>query len=242
MFTHKSKIKSFGSINVIHTFSRTMDWNPHIHAIITCGGIDSKGNWKNYNFFPWDLLRKSWQKCALNIIYKYAKNTNNQNLKNKISIAYRKYSNGFYVNGDSKISNSKNIAQYIGRYLARPAIAEYRITSFDEKFVTFWFEDLVTKKKKFLTLTIEKFIGRILSHIPPKNFKMVRRFGLYSRRSKNKIPKKVKLFKTNSSWAERFFKAFGINPLICRKCGSQLHLLEIFHIQYGIIQYNNYSP
>ena len=181
-------------------------------------------------------------KCILDIIAKYAKSTNSQHLKNKISLAYRKHKEGFYVNAKSKVKNSKFIAKYIGRYLARPAIAEYRITSFNDKTVTFWFEDLVTKKKSFLTLSISKFIGRILSHIPPQNFKMVRRFGLYSRRSKNKIPNKIKLFKTKSSWAERYFKAFGINPLICRKCGSQLHLLEIFHVKYGVIQYNKYSP
>jgi len=79
---------------------------------------------------------------------------------------------------------------------------------------------------------MKNFLGRILSHIPPKNFKMVRRFGLYSRRAKNKTPKKIKLFKTKSSWAEGFFKAFRINPLICGKCGSQLHLLEILNLYF----------
>ena len=140
------------------------------------------------------------------------------------------------------ISNIGVIAKYIGRYLARPAIAEYRIIFFNEKIVKFWYQSPDSKKKITITLTLEKFLGRILSHIPPKNFKMVRRFGLYSRRSKNKISRKTKLFKTKPSWAERFFKAFGINPLICRKCSSHLHLLEIFHVKYGIIQYNDYSP
>lgn len=242
MFYEKTKVKSFGSINVIHTFSRTMDWNPHIHAIVTCGGVDSNNIWKNVTFFPWKLIKKSWQRCTLDIISKYAKDTNDQNLKNKVSIAYNKYKKGFYVNGKSKISNNKNIAKYIGRYLSRPAIAEYKIISFDEQNVTFWFKDLETSKKKTLTLSIIKFIGRLLSHIPPKHFKMIRRFGLYSRRSKNKIPKKTRLFKAKLSWAERFFKAFGINPLICRRCSSQLHLLEIFHVKYGVIQYNEHLP
>ena len=140
------------------------------------------------------------------------------------------------------MGNSKIIAKYIGRYLARPAIAEYRIVSFDDEFVKFWFKDPDSSKKQYLTLTIDNFIGRIISHISPKNFKMVRRFGIYSRRSKNKTPKKKKLFKTKSSWAEHFFKTFGINPLICRKCSSPLHLLEIFHVRYGTIQYNEYFP
>ena len=64
---------------------------------------------------------------------------------------------------------------------------------------------------------------------------MIRRFGLYSRRNKNKKPKKIKLFKAKISWAEYIFKPFKRNPLICPKCSSNLVLLEIFHIKYGVI-------
>lgn len=239
---NKLGIKNIGSIATIHTFSRKVDWNPHIHSLITFGGITKDNKWKNIKNLPWQVLRKSWQKCVLDIIAKYAKKHNSQHLKNKITLTYKRYKNGFYVNTESVVSNSKTIAKYLGRYLARPAIAEYRITSFNDKVVTFWFKDPDSDKKKYITLTMEKFLGRILSHIPPRNFKMVRRFGLYSRRSKNKIPRKIKLFKTKSSWAERILKAFGTNPLICRKCSSPLHLLEIFHIKYGVIHYNKPLP
>lgn len=239
---NKMGISTFGSISTIHTFSRKIEWNPHIHCLVTFGGLTKSNQWKNIEKLPWQVLRKSWQKCVLDIIAKYAKNNNSQHLKNKISLTYKKYTKGFYVNANSKVGNSKTIAKYIGRYLARPAIAEYRIIFFNSNIVKFWYQSPNSKKKLTITLTMETFLGRILSHIPPKNFKMVRRFGLYSRRTKNKIPRKTKLFKTKSSWVERFFKTFGINPLICRKCSSHLHLLEIFHVKYGIIQYNEYSP
>ena len=74
------------------------------------------------------MLKKSWQKCSLDIIANFAKINNNINLKNKISLCYRKYNDGFYVKSDKKINNIFEIAKYIGRYLARPAITEYRIT------------------------------------------------------------------------------------------------------------------
>lgn len=234
----KLKIKDFGAITTIHTFSRTIDWNPHIHSLVTFAGFTKNGKWKSIKNLPWQVLRKSWQKCVLDIIAKYAKEHNNQSLKNKISLAYRKYTNGFFVNAQSRVSNTSFTAKYIGRYLARPAIAEYRITFFNQKSVTFWYKDLKDDSKKYMTLSLDKFIGRLLSHIPPKHFKMVRRFGLYSRKSKKRKPKKIKLFKTKSSWAQRFFKTFGINPLICRKCSSPLHLLGIFHVNYGYIYYN----
>ena len=89
---------------------------------------------------------------------------------------------------------------------------------------------------------MEAFIGKLLSHIPPKNFKLVRRFGLYSRRNKIKMPKKNRLFKTKTSWAERMIKSYGINPMICRKCATPLELLEIVHISYGVIYQNPDYP
>ena len=72
--------------------------------------------------------------------------------------------------------------RYLGRYLARSPIAEYRITDITDKEVTFFFNDLANDKKKtYITMSSEKFISHILIHLPPKNFKMVNRYGFYSR-------------------------------------------------------------
>ncbi len=45
------------------------------------------------------------------------------------------------------MKNAKGAAKYIGRYLARPAIAEYRILGYDREHVTFWYEDHQTGKR-----------------------------------------------------------------------------------------------
>ncbi len=38
-----------------------------------------------------------------------------------------------------------------------------------------------TKKKEYITLSTLDVIGRLITHIQPKNFKMVRHYGIYSR-------------------------------------------------------------
>lgn len=238
----KIGIYHIGVIINIHTFSRKVEWNPHIHAIVTFGGLNKDGDWKNAKTLPWQVLRKSWQKCLLDIISKFAKEKDNQRLKNLVSLSYKNYPQGFYVNADSQINNIFNIAKYLGRYLARPAIAEYRIIDFNKEFVKFWYKLPDSDNKLHLTLSMEEFLGKLLSHIPPKNFKMVRRFGLYSRRNKIKMPKKNRLFKTKTSWAERMIKSYGINPMICRKCATSLELLEVVHISYGVIYQNPDYP
>ena len=186
----KVGIYSFGTVINIHTFSRDLNWNPHIHALITLGGFNKSNYWKTIKNLPWLPLKKSWQKLTLDIIYKVAKANNNTYLKNNISLVYRKYPKGFYVNADSKVNNSFELGKYLGRYLARPAIAEYRITKVTDSSVTFWFEKPDSNFKEEITLPISQFIGRLISHIPPKHFKMIRRFGLYARHTKIKYPRR----------------------------------------------------
>ena len=61
-------------------------------------------------------------------------------------------------------------------------IAEYKIIDIADDKVTFFFNDLVNDKKKtYITMPSKKFISHILIHLPPKNFKMVNRYGFYSR-------------------------------------------------------------
>ncbi|MGL6113443.1 MAG: transposase [Cetobacterium sp.] len=38
----------------------------------------------------------------------------------------------------------------------------------------------------YLNLSISQFIGRLLAHIPLEDFKMIRRYRLYSRRHQKK--------------------------------------------------------
>ncbi|MDW7725906.1 MAG: transposase [Candidatus Methanoperedens sp.] len=70
-------------------------------------------------------------------------------------------------------------------------IAESRIIAYDGKRVTFWYRDSETRQKITVTMDKFEFVGLLLSHIPGKNFKMVRHIGIYSRRIQaytNRIP------------------------------------------------------
>jgi len=55
--------------------------------------------------------------------------------------------------------------------------------------VHFWYIDHKTEKRVDLTITVEEFIGKLMMHIPPKNFKMVRRYGVYAGSIQQKVKK-----------------------------------------------------
>ena len=93
---------------------------------------------------------------------------------------FKDYPNGFYINAKSRMKSARGAARYIGRYLARPAIAEYRILSYDGRNVTFWYKSHETNERVEETVTAQVFVGRLLMHITPKYFKMVRLYGVYA--------------------------------------------------------------
>lgn len=249
---YQNKVKGsheVGLIAVVHTFGSDLKWNPHIHALFTEGGIDKNNKWfKKVSHIPYKYLRKSWQKLVLDIIKKNFTDIRTKRIVNKL---YKTYNEGFYVNAERDLTNIKQATKYIGRYLARPAIAEYRITDYDGKSVTFWYENKKPKKKITVTIDVLEFIGKLTQHIHPKGFRVVRRYGLYAR-AKNKLSIEIiKLYnfikqrniyeiikkKTarKMGFKERLIETFGVNPFICSNCGKDMILWEVWHHKYGVI-------
>ena len=74
------------------------------------------------------------------------------------------------VYGKAQVKDMKGAAKYIGRYAARPAIAESRIVSYDGKKVVIKYERHEDGKLVQLELDVMEFIGRLLRHLPDKNF------------------------------------------------------------------------
>jgi|LFRM01.1.fsa_nt_gb ribosomal protein S27E len=242
----KSREYMPGVITVVHTFGRSLDFNPHIHALVTEGALDKDKKWKAVKYIPYEYLRKAWQKVLMDIVKKKLVPKKPQ-LKKLINELYKRYPQGFYVHAETKMDGAKRAAQYIGRYLARPAIAEYRIISYDGETVKFWYEDHKTGEVMERELPVLEFIGKIIMHIPKKNFKMVRRYGLY-RRDLNKLSKKSvelqvyykgkpkeKTDTEKKTWKQRIIESFGKNPIKCPKCGKEMELWEIWNEKSGTI-------
>ncbi len=64
------------------------------------------------------------------------------------------------VNSKSKMTSARHAARYIGRYMARPALAEHKITNYDGEQVTFWYIDHKTEVKVTETIPVKEFIKR----------------------------------------------------------------------------------
>jgi hypothetical protein len=139
--------------------------------------------------------------------------------------------------------------QYIGRYTKRAVLAEYRIVHYDAKIVRFSYKDYAGGgRTSYMTLKIHTFIGRLIRHIPDKQFPMVRHAGLFSNRWKKQYLKQARSAlrqsevensgeQKPSSWTERQRDFTGVDPLWCPTCDQPLTLIGTFFGNWKDLQY-----
>lgn len=181
----KKKPINPGVIAVVHPFGKSLVFNPHVHNIATEGGFDKSGNFIQLGqYIPYDLIHKAWQNEVLCALKKYLP-------KEFIDYLFDKYPNGFaaYVKPE-RIKSSKRLAQYIGRYVRHPAIANSRIVAYNGEAVRFYWKDH-DDKIHFKIMLAEDFISAIIQHIPDKNFRLVRYYGAYARRKKKVVKQSI---------------------------------------------------
>lgn len=233
-----------GIITVVHTFGRDLSFNPHVHVLVTEGGLDSNASWLGIYFLPYSRLRKQWQYYLLTELRKHL--PKRKDISQLIDKLFVEYPVGFYVNAESKMDDAGKAAKYVGRYIARPAIAESRIQSYDGKTVTFSYEDHETGETRLEVLPVLQFIGRVIMHIPKKGYQMVKRYGLYARHIKPVFRKALELvrkarqlvfsfFSRRDTWRQRIINRFRQDPLLCPICGTEMELWFVWHPEYGVL-------
>ena len=135
MFFELNKSKNFtpGFIMVLHTFGRDLKWNPHIHCLISEGGLSDDGLWRNVHHFNYSFLRSAFRTALLNEMHQRLGDP----FKQIKSLCYSSHKKGFYVYAKPSSCDPETAIKYIGRYLGRPVIATSRIDKYDGSMVTF---------------------------------------------------------------------------------------------------------
>ena len=228
---NKSELFTPGFICVLHTFGRDLKWNPHIHCLISEGGLGNSGLWRHKKHFNYKLMRDSFQTALLNILQKHLPDSFK---KVKASI-YRNHKNGFYVYAKPNKCNPASVIKYIGRYLGRPVIATSRIDHYDGENVTFHYNRHEDDKLITETIPVLDFIARLIPHIPEKHFKMIRYYGLYARHrvSDKKLnlaisKQKHKIYRSFNRWRNAILSSFGYDPIQCPCCGTTMLFQELY--------------
>lgn len=245
-----------GAMDVLHTFGRGINFHVHIHVLITCGGLDSSHTkWIPCQFLPHAFLKQHFK---LNFIANIRRCWKQLDAKGLAGIS-DKWQHIFapvyreaiitqlqeviwYVHIGERLKNAEFVVRYIGRYTKRPAIAESRIAAYDGTSVTFSYQDHRTHNLVTTTIPVFEFIGRLISHIPDRNFRIIRYTGFYANRVRGTLLPQVfailkqdyetaiaKLASLASWWREKIQQLTKLDPLTCALCLVPLSLVSVVY-------------
>jgi hypothetical protein len=190
-----------GFIVVLHTFGADLKWHPHVHLLVTEGGLSLDGErWIEPYNTGWLMahagLKSMWR---YHVITAFRRAHRNGELCFPASASFLRdfpcfnallkklYTFTWYAHIGACLLDPSASLRYIGRYTKRAVLAEYRITHYDGRKVRFAFRDYAHGgKTSFKTLPVLAFLGRLLRHVPDKGFKMVRYGGLFATRWKQR--------------------------------------------------------
>lgn len=184
-----------GIISVLHTWGQQLSFHPHVHCIVSGGGIDKKQQWitgkrtKDNFLFPVK---------AIAIVYraKYLQGIKHLMDNGKITVPKEINSNqllnslwkkNWVVYAKQPWGGPAQVVEYLARYTHKVAISNHRIKSIDrpERKVTFAYKDYSDcNNNKLMTLNADEFVRRFIQHILPKGFTRIRSYGYLANRGR----------------------------------------------------------
>jgi predicted Zn-ribbon and HTH transcriptional regulator len=187
-----------GFLSILHTWGQTLSYHPHIHVLITGGGISAdKGKWidsRDKFFLPIPVLSKLFQRLFLFHLKKYyhgsyltiPKSCEELNDPSHFQrFLTNLYSKKWIVYTKQPFENPDSVIKYLGRYTHRIAISNQRILEITNDTVTFRYKDYADNDKlKTMSLSGVEFIRRFLMHILPLGFVKIRHYGIIANRSR----------------------------------------------------------
>jgi hypothetical protein len=182
----RKKLK-LGILIGLQTYGQDMRFHPHYHCMMLekayCSGDELK-----FSFIPKDLLRKIWMKLVVNNLCR-AKISHQEKIF--VYSMLNKFPEGFVVDVGGRSLNKTFVIRYLARYMRHPAMANSRILFYGRGKVVIKMRDKY--KRDYSTwFHVNDFIARIIAHISPKHFRVVRWYGIYSRREVRLTRKKIK--------------------------------------------------
>jgi hypothetical protein len=232
-----------GFISLLHTWSQNLMDHPHVHCIVTGGGLSlDSSKWvscKEDFFIHVKILSRVFRGKFLDYLKKlYYSNKlvfsgqistlgSRQEFKILIDKLYKKE---WVVYSKHPFKSADNVLKYLGNYTHKVALSNNRITDLKNDKVTFkWRDYKDNSKPKLMTLDTLEFIRRFLFHVLPNGFVKIRHYGILSNRNrKTKLEKCKKLLgvlvenklksKVKETWQEMLLRISKVDITICPCC------------------------
>ncbi len=229
-----------GITSILHTWGQTMEFHPHIHSIVTGGGI-SNNKWietkENYIFKVQvlsSLFKQKFLSMLKSIDLKLPKHLEHlKDIKELNKFLRPLYNKDWVTYIEPPKGSPANVIEYVGRYSFRVAISNYRIKNIDDNNVTFEYKDNKDNSKiKEMTISGIEFIRRFMLHVLPKHFTKIKHYGILTNRNKKSIIKLCRILigqKIFSDFTSEKSTPRNLIEFKCEKCGCNKFNYSFFY-------------
>jgi hypothetical protein len=170
---------------VLHTWTRDMRLHPHVHAIVSCGGLALEPErWvpssRKY-LFPLEImgrLLRAKMMAALSGMHERGELEGFDDFRDPQGfdrLMAKLKSLDWITYAKKPFRRADHVIRYLGRYTHRVAISNSRLVKVTDDLVTF-----KTKKGTTASLPPVEFLKRFVQHILPPGFVKIRHYGLYA--------------------------------------------------------------
>lgn len=234
-----------GIISVLQTAGSDLHYHPHVHMIVSAGGLKAEHWFKlsgdylvNEKYlakkFRWWFLKElvtAYDHGRLRLPGELARWQERREFMRQLK---KLHSVTWVVSVQPPLSDPGKIVRYVGRYTRRACLSEYRITDFTDGMITFECKDYVRAEDdkpgtKMVSLRYSEFFARLFQHVPLPGFRMVRYYGLYAHfkdlpalsvKESPRMPEKL-------TWRELQIEKTSEDPLICPTCHCELVFVQM---------------
>jgi hypothetical protein len=226
-----------GMTTVLHTWTQTLLYHPHLHCVVPGGGLDpTRSRWvrARKNFFLAVRILSTVFRAKLLAGFesaiaagKIASSHGGVEVSGLLRQAARKK---WVVYSKRPFAGPEQVLSYLGRYTHRIAISNERIVAMDGDDVTFSYKDRADgDKRKLMTLPAQTFLRRFLLHVLPRGFVRIRHYGLLANSVRqDRITLCRKLLRVtvkpaapaqHEGWEELLLRLTGKDVTRCPSCG-----------------------
>jgi hypothetical protein len=227
-----------GMTAVLHTWTQTLLYHPHLHCIVPGGGLDPcGGRWvpARANFFlAVRILATVFRGKLLGTLERavaagqIAASVGGTAVARSLRQAARRK---WVVYSKRPFAGPEQVLAYLGRYTHRIAISNERIVSMDGDTVTFGYKDRADNdRRRTMTLPAEAFLRRFLLHVLPRGFVRIRHYGLLANsvrrvriarcRDLLGVSQEPAPSAPHESWEELLLRLTGKDVTRCPRCGE----------------------
>jgi Putative transposase/Transposase zinc-binding domain len=187
-----------GFFGVLHTWGQNLEHHPHVHYIVSIGGLAADGSkWIHGSdrfFLPVVALSRVFRgkfTQALGELFRRNKLQFHGSLQQIAAPeAFRRFlrrlfTNDWVVYAKPPFGGPEHVLRYLARYTHRVAISNHRLVALNGDQVSFRWRDYAHgNKQKVMTVSTHEFLRRFLLHVLPRGLVRVRHFGLFANRNR----------------------------------------------------------